>query len=98
MENIKGKEQIAVLIDWQVKVSRDVEVIEAKPMSLNPARVRLQPIYLQTGELSMVVPAVSEEAAEEKARNIARHIVSIGLWGIEIWDLDNFLASIEHLL
>ena len=98
MENIKNRQQIAVIIDWQVRLSRNTEVIEVRPMSFDPSRTRLKPIYLETGDLTMVVPAVSEEAAEEKARNIARHIISVGLWGTEIWDLSNFLASIERLL
>jgi hypothetical protein len=98
MENIKRREQVAVLIDWQVRVSREVEVGEVKPMNLDPNRIRLNPVYLPTGELTMVVPAVSEESAREKAGNIARHIVSVGLWGIEIWDPPEFVASIERFL
>ncbi len=98
MENIGIKEQVGVVIDWQVKVTRTSEIIEAKPMSVEPARIRLYPVYLETGEMTMVVPAVSEEAAEEKAKNISRHVVSVGLWGEEIWDFTNFLASIEKFL
>ncbi len=98
MENIRKQEQVAVLIDWQVRVTREVKVTEIRPMSLDPARVRLNPTYLEMGDLAMVVPAVSEESARERAENIARHIVSIGLWGIEIWDPPEFLASIERFL
>lgn len=98
MENIKKREQVAVLVDWQLRVSREIEVTEIKPMSLDPNRIRLNPVYLQTGDLTLVVPAVSEESAREKAENIARYIASIGLWGIEIWDPAEFLASIERFL
>jgi Tfp pilus assembly pilus retraction ATPase PilT len=88
----------AVLIDWQVKVSQYIEVIEVKPMSIDMSRTRLKPIFLSSGELFIVVPAVSENAAEEKAKNIARHIASAGAWGMEIFDHPVFLASIEKLL
>jgi hypothetical protein len=98
MENIQKSEQVAVLIDWQVKLSQGGEVIEVNPMSLDPERIRFKPIYTETGALTIIVPAVSEEAAEEKAREIARHIDSVGLWGTEIWNLNGFLASIERLL
>jgi hypothetical protein len=98
MENVRKREQVAVLMDWQVKVSREMEVTEIKPMRLDPSRIRLNPVYLQTGDLTMIVPAASEESAREKAWNIARHIASIGLWGIEIWDPPEFLASIEEFL
>lgn len=88
----------AIVIDWQVEVSRDIEVIGIKPMSIDMSRTRLKPIFLVTGDLSIIVPAESEDAAKEKAMRIGRHILSSGIWGLEIWDLQSFLASIEKLL
>ncbi|HUI30554.1 MAG TPA: hypothetical protein VLX91_10085 [Candidatus Acidoferrales bacterium] len=98
MENIKCKQQVSVLMDWRVRISQNLEVIELRPLSLDPSRIRLMPVYLETGEMSIVVPAASKEAAEEKAKNIATQIASVGLWGTEIWDRDGFLASIESVL
>jgi len=98
MENIEKKERNGVLIDWQVKVSRSVQVVEAKPMSVDPTRVRFLPAYSQTGEMTMVVPAETDSAAKEKANKIAHHIVSVGLWEMEIWDAAKFMASIERFL
>lgn len=88
----------AILIDWQVRVSRDIEVIEIKPMRVDMSRTRLKPIFLENCDLSIIVPAESEAAAKERATKIARYIVSSGIWGLEIWDLHSFLASIEKLL
>jgi hypothetical protein len=98
MENIERSQRAALLLDWQVRVSKDAEVTDIKVMTLDPTRLRLHPGYLETGELTMVVPAESIEAAVRKAKDIARYIGSSGLWGIEIWDQGGFLASIEQFL
>lgn len=86
-----------LLVDWQVRVSRNLEVIEIRPMSLNMSRTRLKPIFLETGDLSIVIPAVSRIVAKGKAENIARHIASAGVWGMEI-DHAGFVATMERLL
>ncbi len=86
------------VIDWQARVSRDIDVIEVKPMSVDMSRTRLKPVFLESTDLSIVVPATCEEEAKKKAENIARHIVASGVWGLEIWDLPSFLSSIEKLL
>ena len=88
---------ISVLIDWQVKVSRDIKVTEIKPMSVDPTRMRFMPIFLSTGELYTIVPADTESAAVEKAEKIAQYIAAAGVWGMEI-DHAGFLATIEKLL
>ncbi len=100
MENLfHGKtELVGVVIDWDVKVSRDFEVTQIRPLSLDHARNRLSPSYLPTGELHIVVPAMSEDTAKERATNIAKQIASAGFWGEEIWNFSNFLESIEALL
>ncbi len=98
MENIMTKQQTAVLIDWQVRVTRDLDITRISPMTRDHTRVRLLPSYLETGQMSIVVPATSKEAAEEKAKNIAREVISSGLWGAEIWNSEGFLASIERFL
>ena len=98
MENTGNRQQVTVLTDWHVKVSQDLAITGILPMKFDPARTRLLPSYLETGEMSIIVPAVSHEAAEEKAKSIAREIASVGLWGTDIWDTASFLASIERLL
>jgi len=100
MEDNKNKKRNmdTVMIDWNVKVSQDIQVIEIKPMSRDMSRTRLKPVFLDTGELIMIVPASSEESAKEKTKSIAQHIVSSGVWGMEIWDQTSFLASIKKCL
>jgi hypothetical protein len=66
-------------------------------MSVDISETHLMPVFLPSGELFIVIPAVSENAAKEKAVNVARHIASAGAWGMEI-DHDGFLPSIEKLL
>lgn len=96
--NSERNASAAVLVDWQVKVSRDIEVTELRPLGLDMSRTRLKPVFLDTGELFIVIPAVSEEETKEKAKNIARHIVSEGAWGMDMWDIPSFLTMIEKWL
>jgi len=93
-----GGNMDTVSIDWNVKISKDMEVIDIKPMSRDMSRTRLKPVFLETGELMIIVPATSEESAKEKTKNICRRIASAGAWGLEIWDFTKFLSSIEDLL
>jgi hypothetical protein len=81
--------------DWEVKVSRELEVIEAKQMSIDMSKTRLKPIFLFTSDLSIVVPALSEEAAKEKALNIARRIESAGVWGSDLLDLTDLNLDLQ---
>ncbi|HUI30434.1 MAG TPA: hypothetical protein VLX91_09475 [Candidatus Acidoferrales bacterium] len=76
--------------DWQVIVSRSFDVIEMKQMSMDMSKTRLKPIFLSNGDLSIVVPATSDEAAKERASNIARRIASAGVWGMDLLDLTDF--------
>ncbi len=84
--------------DWQVKLSKDVVVLWVKQMGGDMSMLRFKPVYLPNGELLIVIPAISQESAVQKARRIAGHVASVGAWGIEIWDVQAFTSSIEALL
>ena len=88
----------AAMIDWNVKMSRDTEVIEIRAMNRDMSRTRLKPVFLETGELNVIVPGISEESAREKAKKICQLISSSGVWGMEIWDMPAILASIQSSL
>jgi len=94
MEKKKNSESAEVR-DWQLTVSREPEVIETKQMSIDMSKTRLRPIFLSTGDLSIVVPASSEEAAKEKALNIARCIESAGVWGSDMIDLTDLNLDLQ---
>lgn len=84
--------------DWQVKLTKDVVVLWAKQMGVDKSTLRFKPVYLPTGELLIVIPAISQESAVQKARRIAAYVASVGAWGMEIWDVQAFTSSIERLL
>ena len=69
--------------DWQVVVTKDLQVVDAKEMSIVMSRTRLKPVFTSASELIIVVPAESKEKAGEKALRIARKIESSGLWGLD---------------
>lgn len=76
--------------DWQVVVSRDNRIINVRQMSIDMSRTRLKPVFSLTGDLLIVVPGVSEEAAKTKAVDIARRLSSAGKWGVDLLDLSYF--------
>jgi hypothetical protein len=84
--------------DWQVRLSKDLVVISAKLVGGDMARMRFKPVYVPSGELLIIVPAISQGSAVQKARRIAAHLASAGAWGAEIWDVQAFASSIENLL
>ncbi len=78
------------LSDWQVTVSQELEIIGIKQMGMEMSRTRLRPVFLSSGDLLIIIPAVSEEAASQKAMKIARRIASAGVWGMDLLDLTDF--------
>ncbi|MFZ1080932.1 MAG: hypothetical protein WAO19_03305 [Candidatus Kryptoniota bacterium] len=75
------------IADWQVVVSRDNRIIHVKQMSMEMSRTRLRPVFSLAGDLIIIVPGISEEAAKAEAGNIARHLSSAGKWGVDLLDL-----------
>ncbi len=85
MENDSNKESIKVS-DWQVTVSQGLEVVDIKQMTIDMSKTRMKPVFLSSGDLVIIIPATSEETAQEKALKIARRIASDEIWGIDLLD------------
>lgn len=85
MEKDKKNKELK-LSDWQVTVSRDIEVVDLKQMSIDMSKTRMKPVFLSSGDLVIIIPAASKEAAKEKGLMIARRIASDGIWGMDLLD------------
>lgn len=85
----REKSEDAEPTDWQAVISEDQEIIEVKRMGIDMCNTRLRPVYTPIGDLTIVVPAVSEEAARKKALHIAQRIASAGLWGLDLLNLSD---------
>jgi hypothetical protein len=88
MENDKRSENSRVS-DWQVTVSRGLEMVNIKKMTIDMSKTRLKPVFLSSGDLVIIIPATSEQAAREKGLSIAQRIASDGTWGIDLLDFTN---------
>jgi hypothetical protein len=70
--------------EWEVVVSRDIHVIEVKKMNNDMPGMWQGPLFYSSGDLNIVVPGISEEAARENAKYIARCIASAEMWGFDL--------------
>ncbi|MFZ1081338.1 MAG: hypothetical protein WAO19_05360 [Candidatus Kryptoniota bacterium] len=68
-------------------MSHDIQITNVKQMSVEMPRTRLKPVFSLAGDLIIIVPGISEEAAKEQAGDIARRLSSAGKWGADLADL-----------
>ncbi|MFZ1081129.1 MAG: hypothetical protein WAO19_04305, partial [Candidatus Kryptoniota bacterium] len=78
------------IVDWIVEVSRDMKIIVVKQIGNEMAPTRPKPVFTPEGDLIIVVPGLSEQAARAETKSIASYISSAGLWGIDILDFIDF--------
>jgi len=81
--------------DWQVTISQSLEVVEIKQMTIDMAKTRLKPVFLASGNLVIIIPAVSDREAKERALKIARQIASDKIWGMDLLDFTDFTGDRE---
>ena len=88
MENDQKNENPKA-IDWQITVSQSLDIMNVKKMTIDMSKTRLKPVFLSSGDLVIIIPAVTEQAAREKSLSVARRIASDGTWGIDLLDFTN---------
>jgi len=86
------------ILDWNVEITPALEIVLVRPLSIDSSRIRLVPVYDGMRHLSVVIPAMNAEEARTKGVAMAKHILASGIWGLEVWNLPSFLASIEQLI
>ena len=85
-----AKGEAKEISDWEVTVSKELEVTGTRQMGMDMSKTRLRPVFLSSGELLIIIPAASEKEAGEKARKIAKQIAAAEIWGMDLLDLSNF--------
>lgn len=85
-----GGTESAKVTDWQVVVSKEIRIVEIREMTINMKHTRLKPVYSSAGDLTIVIPAESEDDAKKRALELAEHIASAGLWGLDFLNLADF--------
>jgi hypothetical protein len=89
LKSLEGNDPIigTSFSDWQVVVSRDKQILDAKQMRMDMPNTRLKPVYSPDGDLTIIVLAESRKAAESRGHHIALRIAEAGLWGLDLLDV-----------